>query len=222
MATIVEPLVGAPLRIFAILVGALIGARIARRLVKLAVRRMGRRRAAGPGVLRRHTPASLLDTGELRSPRAHQRVEALAAALAGAATFAVWVVAFVLVLDAAGVRLGPLLTGAGLLGVALGFGAQSLVRDLLTGIFILVEDQFGVGDVIDVGEATGAVEAVTLRATRIRSADGTVWHVPNGQILRVANMSQSDRQGIVVPPVPRWTPPGEAPAVGERPHARSG
>jgi len=74
--------------------------------------------------------------------------------------------------------------------VALGFGAQSLIRDFIAGVFILVEDQFGVGDWVDLGEVTGAVEAVTLRATRIRSVDGTVWHVSNGQIQRAGNMSQ--------------------------------
>jgi small-conductance mechanosensitive channel len=140
--------------------------------------------------VRRHTPASLLATGEMLNARAGQRIEALAAALAGATTFVVWIVAVLLVLRVLGVRLGPLLTGAGLLGVALGFGAQSLIKDFLSGVFILVEDQFGVGDWVDVGEASGSVEAVTLRATQIRSVDGTVWHVPNGQIQRVGNMSQ--------------------------------
>jgi small conductance mechanosensitive channel len=88
------------------------------------------------------------------------------------------------------VNLGPLIAGAGIAGVAIGFGAQSLVKDFLSGIFMLVEDQYGVGDIVDVGEATGTVEAVTLRTTRIRSVDGTVWHVPNGTIDRVGNMSQ--------------------------------
>ena len=89
-----------------------------------------------------------------------------------------------------GIDLGPLLAGAGVLGVAIGFGSQSLVRDFLSGTFILVEDQFGVGDIVDVGEASGTVEAVSLRTTRLRAIDGTVWHVPNGEIRRVGNMSQ--------------------------------
>ena len=74
--------------------------------------------------------------------------------------------------------------------MALGFGAQSLVKDFLAGIFILVEDQYGVGDIVDVGEASGTVEAVSLRTTRLRDVNGTVWHVPNGQIVRVGNKSQ--------------------------------
>jgi moderate conductance mechanosensitive channel len=184
-------LVDKPLTIAGILAGAVIVGKVARRVVKLLVRRLGRRRARkGPGVLRRHTPSSLLDTGELVSTRTTQRIEALAAALAGATSFVVWLVAIIAIVRVLGVRLTPLLTGAGLIGVALGFGAQSLIRDFLAGVFILVEDQFGVGDWVDLGEVTGSVEAVTLRSTRIRSVDGTVWHVPNGQIQRAGNMSQ--------------------------------
>jgi len=90
-----------------------------------------------------------------------------------------------------GIELGPLLAGAGIVGVALGFGSQTLVRDFLSGVFILVEDQFGVGDVVNLdGTTSGSVEAVSLRTTRLRAVDGTVWHVPNGEIRRVGNMSQ--------------------------------
>jgi small conductance mechanosensitive channel len=102
----------------------------------------------------------------------------------------IWTIAITMILGELGVNLGPLIAGAGIAGVAIGFGAQSLVKDFLSGIFMLVEDQYGVGDIIDVGEATGTVEAVTLRTTRIRSVEGTVWHVPNGTIDRVGNMSQ--------------------------------
>ena len=188
-------LVDKPLAILGILVGAFIVASSRAGFVKLLVRRLGRRRARrGPGVLvRRHTPAALRDTGELLSARADQRIEALAVALAGATSFVVWLVATLAVLHVLGVRLGPLLTGAGLIGVALGFGAQSLIRDFLAGVFILVEDQFGVGDWVDLGEVTGAVEAVTLRATRIRSVDGTVWHVSNGQIQRPGTCRSTGR-----------------------------
>src|SRR5690606_37796789 len=121
---------------------------------------------------------------------ASQRVEALAMVLRSVASFVIWLVAAFLILSELGVNLGPLLAGAGIVGVALGFGSPTLVRDFLSGIFILVEDQFGVGDVVDVGEASGVVEAVSLRPTRLRSVDGTVWHVPNGEIRRVGNMSQ--------------------------------
>jgi small-conductance mechanosensitive channel len=188
---VVRFLVDKPLTILGILVGAVIVGRLARRLVNALVRRWGRSRARrAPGLMRRHAPASLLDTGELASARGTQRIEALAAALAGATMFLVWVVAVLLVLRVLGVRIGALLTGAGLVGVALGFGAQSLIKDFISGVFILVEDQFGVGDWVDLGAASGSVEAVTLRSTRLRSVDCTVWHVPNGQIQRAGNMSQ--------------------------------
>src|SRR6185369_98079 len=98
--------------------------------------------------------------------------------------------AIFMILGEVGIDLGPLLAGAGIIGVAIGFGSQSLVKDFLSGIFILVEDQFGVGDTVDLGEAVGVVEVVSLRTTRLRSVDGTVWHVPNGEIRRVGNKSQ--------------------------------
>ena len=88
------------------------------------------------------------------------------------------------------IDLGPLIAGAGIGGIALGFGAQSIVKDFLSGLFMLIEDQYGVGDVIDLGYATGTVEKVSLRSTTIRDVKGTVWHVPNGEISRVGNYSQ--------------------------------
>lgn len=142
------------------------------------------------GNLRAATPDALLETRE-HSLRAEQRMEALASVLRSLVTFAIYAVAAFMILDQLGVQLGPLLAGAGILGVALGFGSQTLVRDFLSGVFILIEDQFGVGDIVDLdGETSGVVEAVSLRTTRLRSVDGTVWHVPNGEIRRVGNQSQ--------------------------------
>src|SRR5699024_5523772 len=94
------------------------------------------------------------------------------------------------ILQVVGVPIGPLLTSAGVLGIAVSFGAQNLVRDFLSGMFMLVEDQYGVGDWVDVGAATGTVEAVGLRVTTLRDVDGTVWYVRNREILRVGNSSQ--------------------------------
>jgi small conductance mechanosensitive channel len=102
----------------------------------------------------------------------------------------VYTIAAVTILGELGINLGPLVASAGIAGVAIGFGAQSLVKDFLAGLFMLAEDQYGVGDIIDVGEAKGKVEAVGLRTTRLRDVEGTVWHVPNGQITRVGNKSQ--------------------------------
>jgi small-conductance mechanosensitive channel len=102
-----------------------------------------------------------------------------------------------MVLDQVGVNIAPIIASAGIIGIALGFGAQSLVKDFLSGVFMIFEDQYGVGDVVDVGEATGTVEAVSLRVTRLRDLDGTVWYVPNGEILRVGNKSQNWSRAVV-------------------------
>src|SRR5262249_46326333 len=111
-------------------------------------------------------PSSVLDTGA-GSIRASARARTLGLVLRSVASFVIWAIAFITILGELGVDLAPLIAGAGLAGVALGFGAQSLVKDFLAGIFILVEDQYGVGDIVDVGEATGTVEAVSLRTTRL-------------------------------------------------------
>ncbi|MBC9734720.1 mechanosensitive ion channel family protein [Nocardioides marmotae] len=102
-----------------------------------------------------------------------------------------------MILSELGVNIAPIIASAGIVGVALGFGAQSLVKDFLSGIFMIFEDQYGVGDVVDVGEATGTIEAVSLRVTRLRDLNGTVWYVPNGEILRVGNMSQNWSRAVV-------------------------
>jgi moderate conductance mechanosensitive channel len=139
--------------------------------------------------LRRKAPAMVADSSVL-STRAAARAKTLGDVLQSVASFMIWGIAGVTVLGELGIALGPLVASAGIAGVALGFGAQSLVKDILSGFFMLVEDQYGVGDIIDVGEATGTVEAVSLRTTRIRDVNGTVWHVPNGIVERVGNMSQ--------------------------------
>ena len=113
------------------------------------------------------------------------------------ATIVVGGIAFFLILDELGVNLAPFIASAGVIGVALGFGAQSLVKDFLTGLFMLLEDQYGVGDVVDVGPANGTVEAVTLRITKIRDSDGTLWYVPNGTMLRVGNKTQGWATAVV-------------------------
>jgi small conductance mechanosensitive channel len=102
-----------------------------------------------------------------------------------------------MMLSEIGVNIAPIIASAGILGIALGFGAQSLVKDFLSGVFMIFEDQYGVGDVVDVGEAIGTVEAVTLRVTRLRDLNGTVWYVPNGEILRVGNMSQNWSRAVL-------------------------
>ncbi|MEA2156587.1 MAG: moderate conductance mechanosensitive channel [Solirubrobacteraceae bacterium] len=191
LAEIADFMIGKPLTILVIVLVALIVNRIIGRAVKRFLRTLHsgavRERI---GAVRRRTPNALLET-EVTSLRAEQRINALTSVLRSIATVAIFTIAGFLVLGEVGLNLGPLLAGAGILGVAIGFGSQALVRDFLSGFFILVEDQFGVGDIVDLDTQTsGTVEAVSLRTTRLRSVDGTVWHVPNGDIRRVGNKSQ--------------------------------
>ena len=100
-----------------------------------------------------------------------------------------------------GINLAPIVASAGVVGVALGFGAQNLIKDFIAGIGIILEDQYGVGDVVDLGEAVGTVEAVGLRVTRLRDVEGTVWYVRNGEIIRVGNQSQNWARTVVDVPI---------------------
>jgi small-conductance mechanosensitive channel len=139
-------------------------------------------------------------TGTLNE-RHRQRTETLGTVLRSLVTATVFTIAFVMILDELAIPIAPLLASAGVAGVALGFGAQSLVKDFISGVFMLVEDQYGVGDVIDTGEAIGTVEDVTLRVTRLRDGNGVVWYVRNGEIVRVGNRSQGWSTAIVDLPV---------------------
>lgn len=125
-----------------------------------------------------------------RDPRRASRANSISIVLTSTTIVLIWVIAGLTILGIVGIQLGPLLAGAGIAGVALGFGAQSLVKDCIAGLFMLIEDQYGIGDVVDLGEAVGVVEEVSLRTTVLRSLDGTVWHVPNGVVQRVGNRSQ--------------------------------
>ncbi|MBW3556115.1 MAG: mechanosensitive ion channel family protein [Actinobacteria bacterium] len=139
---------------------------------------------------RREHPPKILEGVPVPSVRGAQRAQTIGALLRSAATFTVWGVATLMVMSELGLNLGPLIAGAGIVGVAIGFGAQNLVRDFLSGMFMLVEDQYGVGDIIDAGPASGTVEEVSLRTTRLRDVQGVVWHIPNGSINRIGNKSQ--------------------------------
>jgi small-conductance mechanosensitive channel len=195
---IVDFLVDAPLKIVVILVLAVVANRVARKSVKRALRTLQSGAVQERlGSLRAATPDALLATTE-HSLRAEQRIEALASVLRSLTTFVIYAVAAFMILGEVGIELGPLIAGAGILGVALGFGSQSLVKDFLSGVFILIEDQFGVGDIVNLdNETSGTVEAVSLRTTRLRSVDGTVWHVPNGEIRRVGNQSQHWSRALI-------------------------
>ncbi len=125
------------------------------------------------------------------SERRKQRAQTMGSLLKSISTGLILAVVIVMVLAQLSVNIAPIIASAGIVGVAFGFGAQNLVKDFLAGIFMILEDQYGVGDVVDLGEATGVVEAVGLRVTRLRDVNGTVWYVRNGEVLRVGNQSQN-------------------------------
>ena len=140
--------------------------------------------------LRGRADGEVVEAAPLLTERRRQRTETIGSVLRSVSSLVVLTVATTMVLSELGFDLGPIIASAGIVGVALGFGAQNLVKDFLNGIFMILEDQYGVGDAIDAGEASGIVEAVGLRITRLRSVDGTVWHIRNGEIVRIGNMSQ--------------------------------
>ena len=182
-------LVARPAKIGVILLLAWAASRLLKRSIARFTRGLGDVRADVASAVDR-TAGTLLRTSSVTSTRANQRAETIGALVGSVATFVVWSIAALMVFGELGLELGPLLAGAGIVGIALGFGAQNLVRDFLSGIFMLIEDQFGVGDVIHAGPATGTVEGVSLRTTRLRDVEGNVWHIPNGTIDHVANTSQ--------------------------------
>jgi small-conductance mechanosensitive channel len=134
--------------------------------------------------------------------RTGQRLRTFQTVLNSTVTIVIWTVALLMILTELGVNVAPLLASAGVVGVALAFGAQSLVRDIISGIFMLFEDQYGVGDRVELGAtgaimASGTVERVALRITSIRDDDGRVWHIRNGEVMRVANESQGWSHAVV-------------------------
>ncbi|HEY8717548.1 mechanosensitive ion channel family protein [Pengzhenrongella sp.] len=137
------------------------------------------------------------DTSPLAAARRGQRAQTMGSALSSVASLLVGLFVVAVVLGLLDVNIGPLIASAGVVGVALGFGAQTLVKDFLAGISMLAEDQYGVGDVVDLGEASGVVEQVGLRVTQVRSMNGTLWYVRNGEILRVGNMTQGWSRAVV-------------------------
>src|SRR5450756_2287537 len=163
---------------------------IARWLVTRTVRSV----VAGGSTVRRKARGLLVRTGvaggdsdPLVIARRVQRAETMGSVLRSTAALVIGIVVITILANINAWDLGPVLASAGVLGVALGFGAQTLVKDFLSGIFMLIEDQYGVGDVIDVGQATGMVEAIGLRVTQLRDLSGTLWYVRNGEGQRVGN-----------------------------------
>ena len=198
LASIADWLIDRPLMIIFILTVSWILVRLSRRGVDRLVQRIvvpetgSTRRLMIPGL----NSVAVLNTAEDRERedrlrlRRDSRAASISEVLRSTTTVLIWSIAALLVLGELGVDLAPLIAGAGIAGIALGFGAQALVKDCISGLFMLLEDQYGIGDIVDLGEATGIVEKVGLRATVLRGIDGTVWHVPNGEVARVGNKSQ--------------------------------
>lgn len=191
LASGAEVFLGTPIRIALILVIAFLVRALLHRFIRRTTERAGSGNAAGPF---RGTRAGTL-LGAFGDPsvlmeRRRQRAATAGSLLRSVTSVFVFGLAFLSTLGELGINLAPIVASAGVLGIAVGFGAQNLVRDFLSGMFMLLEDQYGVGDVIDVGAVSGTVEAVSLRMTRLRDVEGTVWYVRNGEITRIGNKSQ--------------------------------
>jgi small-conductance mechanosensitive channel len=172
---ILEWLSGAPLRIVIVLVAAWVSYSIGHRAIDRAINKLATADLKpGPGVAKRQA----------------ERARTTGSVLNSILKAVIWIIAIGMILGEFGFNLGPVIASAGVIGVAIGLGAQTLVRDILSGIFMLIEDQYGVGDQIKVLEIEGVVEKVGLRITTIRDKDETLWYVRNGEILIIGNRSQ--------------------------------
>jgi small-conductance mechanosensitive channel len=198
-------LIEIPIRIAAIIVVSLIIQAIVRRMIGRAVRPV---RGEVPRILRpfkeKLESSSFLQSAGLMSERRAQRAATLGSVLKSASSAIIFVIAFLLILSELRFDLAPFIAGTSIVGVALGFGAQNIVKDFLAGMFMLLEDQYGVGDVIDFEKASGTVESVGLRSTRLRDVNGTVWYVRNGEVVRVGNKSQGFAQVVLDVPIDAW------------------
>ena len=191
---VVDWIVGKP----AALVGLIVIALVVRWLLHRVIDRVVKRAEVGmlPDRISRaitggRMGAALNLTEDPGYTRRVQRAATMGSLLKSIVSGVVFTVVALMAISELGYDIAPLIASAGIIGVALGFGSQALVKDFLSGIFMIFEDQYGVGDEVDLGEAAGTVEAVSLRVTRLRDVNGTVWYVRNGEILRVGNMSQN-------------------------------
>jgi small conductance mechanosensitive channel len=203
-----------PIKVVVIIIVALVVRAIVRGMIGRAVRPV---HGGVPRILRpfkeRIQNSSLLESTGLLSERRDQRAATLGSVLKSAASITIFVIASMLIISELQFNLAPFIAGTSIIGVALGFGAQNIVKDFLSGMFMLLEDQYGVGDVIDFEKATGTVEAVGLRSTRLRDVNGTVWYVRNGEVVRVGNKSQGFAQVVLDVPIDAWADVDKASAA---------
>lgn len=196
-----DQFVGPPLTILGIVVGAVVVRWLLHRAIGRVVASASHRHAERTVLLPGRAGSLLASASGIAHERYVQRTQTLGAVLRSVVTIAVSSIALLTIMAVLQIPLGPLLASAGVGGVALGFGAQSLVKDFLSGIFMIVEDQYGVGDVIDTGEVVGTVEDVTLRVTRVRDRSGVLWYLRNGEIVRIGNQSQGWSTAVVDVPI---------------------
>jgi len=176
-----------------------------RALVFRAVNRLTKLTAVGatPPILRPlRAQARRALNRAVSAERRQQRALAVGSLLKSVTSFLIFGTAVILILAELGINVAPLLASAGIAGVALAFGAQNLIKDFLAGIFMTLEDQYGVGDAVDLGSASGTVTTVGLRTTTIRAGDGTIWYVRNGEVMRVGNSSQGEAVVAIDLPLP--------------------
>jgi moderate conductance mechanosensitive channel len=192
LASAADTLLVPAIHILLIVVIAAVLRSVAHRVIRRLVRSTGQ--GSVPAALRPLKETVLVgrvaDVAARLAERRRQRAETIGSVLRSIVSFTIFSIAFILVLGEVGIDLRPIIASAGIAGIAIGFGAQNLVKDFLAGMFMILEDQYGVGDSVDLGHASGVVEAVGLRATRLRDLNGTVWYVRNGEVLRVGNKAQ--------------------------------
>ncbi|ETA06454.1 MULTISPECIES: mechanosensitive ion channel family protein [Gordonia] len=193
-----------PIRIAAYILAALVVRFAIHRTIDRATRPRSRdgEKSRGATLMRGLRPKTVTTerSAQIAARRA-QRAATIGSVLKSTVSIVLLVWVVLSVLSVLGVNIAPFIASAGIVGLAIGFGAQNLVRDFVTGVFMLLEDQYGVGDIVDLGEAIGEVETVGLRVTTLRDIDGTLWYVRNGEIARVGNMSQEFAVARVDTPV---------------------
>jgi moderate conductance mechanosensitive channel len=194
-----------PLRIVFLVLVAIVARQLLCRLIDRSVTR-----AIGhPPRLKLRAAQALIEATSLPAERREQRIGALGSLGRSTVTAVITIVAALTVLTELGFNITTIVAGTSIVAVTVAFGVQSIVKDLVSGVFLLIEDQLGVGDYVDMEKASGVVESIGLRVTQLRDDHGTMWYVRNGEVLRVGNFSQGGPGRP--PPVdapPAVTPPG--------------
>jgi small conductance mechanosensitive channel len=204
-------LIEIPIRIVITIVVALIVRWVLHRMIDRLIRPV---RGGVPRILRpfkeRIESSRIIESTGLLSERRGQRAQTIGSVVKSMISIIILAIAVMVILSELEVDLAPFIAGTSIVGVALGFGAQNVVKDFLSGMFMMLEDQYGVGDTIDFQLASGTVEAVGLRTTRLRDLNGTVWYVRNGEVLRVGNKSQGFAQVVLDVPIDAWADVAQA------------